>query len=183
MHCKCKTSLRLCCAFSAICCLDFSYPRGDAPGYRVGGLTALFAPKFAKDPIKNCLSLDCDCSLKGECVPFFSLILFFLNNNPYFCKVQSPMLFQGQQWEVGRHILRKDVYLRFCLWLYKNFATSFNSAKQKQRWMSSGYVYIYGMPFRKEKVCCNCYIISAWASALLVQTELGNAKAFVERDE
>ena len=44
--------------------------------------------------------------------------------------------------------------------------------------MSSGYVYVLGVPFCSNKKATEMlYYISAWASALLVQTELGNARA------
>lgn len=56
-----------------------------------------------------------------------------------------------------------------------------NLATVDARWVCFMYTQII-LVWWLHRVGVNIYI-SAWASALLVRTELGNAKAFVERNE
>ena len=85
---------------------------------------------------------------------------------------------------MGRHIFKKRRLLRFCLWLFKTSQLLNSQSKNK----SNGGC-LRGMLYTIVHLCVNnrCALslyISAWAiSALLVQTSVGIAKAFVERDE
>ena len=77
------------------------------------------------------------------------------------------------EWKI--HIYRKDVYLAFCSWLSEISQISI-TVKAKQQWVSTRYVFISLVSSLWVKDVFKLYI-SAWASALLVQTVMGNARA------
>ena len=75
----------------------------------------------------------------------------------------------------GIIILKKDVYLTFCLWLFETSQILNCSQKQSNsRCLRDMFTYIQHTFYKKGML--DLYI-SAWASALLVQTTMGNAKA------
>ena len=124
----------------------------------------------------------CYLSKSVDFVVFFVYIFF-----PKFIFIvlwcSSPILRSWSKWEVGRHIFKKRRLLRFCLWLLETSQTSDRSQNKSNGGCLRGMLYTI-VHFFTNKRCALSLYISAWAiSALLVQTTMGNAKAFVERDE
>ena len=87
-----------------------------------------------------------------------------------------PMLPQGGAEEVEIHIYRKDVYLTFCSWLYRT-SQILKSSQNKATVGVCGVCLYPWCAFAGQRCIQVSLYISAWASALLVQTGLGNAKA------
>ena len=78
------------------------------------------------------------------------------------------------EWKI--HIYRKDVYLAFCSWHFETSQIS-NPATNKATVGVCGVCLYPWCAFVGQRCIQVSLYISAWASALLVQTGLGNAKA------
>ncbi|KMV76570.1 hypothetical protein BSBG_04999 [Bacteroides sp. 9_1_42FAA] len=78
------------------------------------------------------------------------------------------------RWEI--YIYRKDVYLTFCSWLYRT-SQILKSSQNKATVGVCGVCLYPWCAFAGQRCIQVSLYISAWASALLVQTGLGNAKA------